>query len=563
MERAGGISGLPMTRGGTRLTHLFFADDSLLFCKADTVEWYCIQKVLDDYEKASGQKINKNKTSLFFSRNTKEEVKNQILSIAGISSTQRYEKYLGLPALIGRSKVSSLSGIKGRIWDKMQGWKEKFLSQAGKEVLLKAVVQAIPTYTMSVFQLPKTLCSEINSMMAKFWWGHKENDKKVAWMSWEKMGKSKEVGGMGFRDLECFNVALLAKQGWRLIQSPDSFVARILKEKYHPNCMFLEAPLSRNPSYVWRSIWNAKSLLMEGMMWKVGNGRSIKIWGDKWLPSPTTYAIQSPVQVLDPEARISELIDPNTFWWNIPLIKQIFMEEEVEKICSLAICPRTQQDRAIWSGNKNGNFSVRSAYHMAKDLCDREASSCSKVDELSPLWKKIWKVQGPRVVKMFLWQACNNILPTKEKLWKRKITDDPLCPVCCMEVETVGHALWSCTAARDVWLEGNVSIQKCYSEEDDFCNILRRLFDRLTVEDCDKVACVARQIWLRRNKLVFEGEFTHPKKVFQIAIDQLEFYTKVSQEVVCKAKVKQPTTEGKWQPPPRGTMKVNWDAAQK
>jgi hypothetical protein len=170
IERAGGISGLPMTRGGTRLTHLFFADDSLLFCKADTVEWYCIQKVLDDYEKASGQKINKNKTSLFFSRNTKEDVKNQILSVAGISSTQRYEKYLGLPALIGRSKVSSLSGIKGRIWDKMQGWKEKFLSQAGKEVLLKAVVQAIPTYTMSVFQLSKTLCSEINSMMAKFWW---------------------------------------------------------------------------------------------------------------------------------------------------------------------------------------------------------------------------------------------------------------------------------------------------------------------------------------------------------------------------------------------------------
>jgi predicted acyltransferase len=183
MERAGGITGLPLTRRGTRLNHLFFADDSLLFCKADMVEWYCIQKVLDDYEKASGQKINRSKTSLFFSGNTEEGMKIQILSIAGINSIQRYEKYLGFPAIIGRSKVSSLLGIKGRIWDKMQRWKEKFLSQAGKEVLLKAVVQAIPTYTMSVFQLPKILCNKINSMMAKFWWGHKENDKKVAWMS--------------------------------------------------------------------------------------------------------------------------------------------------------------------------------------------------------------------------------------------------------------------------------------------------------------------------------------------------------------------------------------------
>lgn len=74
-------------------------------------------------------------------------------------------------------------GLKGQIWDKMHGWKEKFLSQARKEVLLKAVIQAIPTYTMSVFQLPKTLCRYINSIMSKFWWGHKENGNKIAWMS--------------------------------------------------------------------------------------------------------------------------------------------------------------------------------------------------------------------------------------------------------------------------------------------------------------------------------------------------------------------------------------------
>jgi hypothetical protein len=101
------------------------------------------------------------------------------------------------------------SDLKGKIWDRLNGWKEKFLSQAGKEVLLKAVIQAIPTYTMSVFQLPKTLCQEINSMMARFWWGHKGNDKRVAWMSWERMGKPKEKGGMGYRDLECFNMAIV------------------------------------------------------------------------------------------------------------------------------------------------------------------------------------------------------------------------------------------------------------------------------------------------------------------------------------------------------------------
>jgi hypothetical protein len=229
---------------------------------------------------------------------------------------------------------------------------------------------------MSVFQLPKTLCNEINSMIAKFWGGrgggHKDNDKKVAWMSWEKMGKAKEVGRLGFQDLECFNAALLAKQGWQLIQNLESLVARILKEKYHPNNMFLDSPLSRNPSYVWQSIWNAKFQLDEGMLWRVGNGRSIKIWGDKWLPSLMTFAIQSLVHILDSEAKVCELIGPDMQWWNIPLIKENFMEEVVEKICSMAICPRTQHDRAVWMGNKNDDFSVRSAYHLAKDLCSRK-----------------------------------------------------------------------------------------------------------------------------------------------------------------------------------------------
>jgi hypothetical protein len=99
--------------------------------------------------------LNREKTSIFFSKNTNTTVMDHLLSIAGVSTTRKYEKYLGLPSLIGRSRVAAFSGIKSRIWEQINGWKEKFLSQAGKEVLLKAVVQAIPTYTMSVFNFLK------------------------------------------------------------------------------------------------------------------------------------------------------------------------------------------------------------------------------------------------------------------------------------------------------------------------------------------------------------------------------------------------------------------------
>lgn len=366
---------------------------------------------------------------------------------------------------------------------------------------------------------------------------------------------------MGFRDLECFNVALLAKQGWRIIQNPDSLVAQILKEKYHPNDTFLDAPLSKKSSYVWRSIWNAKKLLNEGLVWRVGNGRRIKIWGDKWLFSPTTYAIQSPINTLTADARVCELIDQDSQWWNIALIKDIFLEEDVAKICSLAISPRTQQDRMVWAGNKNGVFSVRSAYHLAKDLNSRHDSGCSGCDSMTPLWKRIWKISGPRVIPLFLWQACNNILPTNENLFKRRITTDPLCPICQMEVETVGHVLWSCPAARDVWMEGNIRFQKSCSEEDNFSSIILRLRERLTEEDFDLMACLARQIWLRRNKMVFEDKFSHPKLVFKAACDQLEFHKQACQGVQGVSQLTRATGEVTWQPPPRGISKLNWDAA--
>ena len=119
------------------------------------------------------------------------------------------------------------------------------------------------------------------------------------------MGKAKERGGMGYRDLESFDLALLAKQGWRLLKCPDSLMARVLKQKYFPNDSFLNSQLGRNPSYAWRSIWNAKRLLLDCLIWRVGNGELIKIWGDCWIPYPTTYAIQTPPRILDMELRLA------------------------------------------------------------------------------------------------------------------------------------------------------------------------------------------------------------------------------------------------------------------
>ena len=146
-----------------------------------------------------------------------------IKSSLNVPAIQNYEKYLGLPSFVGGAKKACFTQIKERIWARMQWWKEKLLSQAGKEVMIKAVVQSIPTYSMSVFKLSVSLCKGIEATIRKFWWGQ-GNSKKIHWVNWSSLCSSKSVEGMRFRDIQKVNNALLAKQVWQLFHNKDTLL---------------------------------------------------------------------------------------------------------------------------------------------------------------------------------------------------------------------------------------------------------------------------------------------------------------------------------------------------
>jgi hypothetical protein len=123
------------------------------------------------------------------------------------------------------------------------------LSKAGRSVLVKSVLQAVPAYTMSCFHFSKKLCQQLSSISSHFWWGAADGKGKVHWISWEKMCRSQRDGGLGFRDYEIFNQALLAKQGWRMLTNPDSLCARVLKARYFKKCGFMEAKCPKRASF--------------------------------------------------------------------------------------------------------------------------------------------------------------------------------------------------------------------------------------------------------------------------------------------------------------------------
>ena len=131
------IRGFSPCKRGPRISHLFFANDNFPFCRATMSNLQVIQSILTLYEQAFGQMLNWEKTTIFFSQAVNEETKDSISNFLGILELKEYEKYLGLPAVVGRNKKVSLNYIKERVWSKLQGWKKKLLSQASRGVLLK------------------------------------------------------------------------------------------------------------------------------------------------------------------------------------------------------------------------------------------------------------------------------------------------------------------------------------------------------------------------------------------------------------------------------------------
>ncbi|KAK3188416.1 hypothetical protein Dsin_027977 [Dipteronia sinensis] len=180
-------------------------------CQGDPLP--AIRRIPDVYFKALGQLVNYEKSGMCVSRSVPQAEGAHLASLIGVCHVRCHERYLGLPSFARRNKRQLFKNIKDLVWDKIKGWRSSLLSVGGKEVLLKAILQAIPTYSMSLFQLSKSLIREIQRLCYRFWWGTSDFVRHIHWAFWMKLSKSKDDGGMGFRDLIAFNQALLAIQG--------------------------------------------------------------------------------------------------------------------------------------------------------------------------------------------------------------------------------------------------------------------------------------------------------------------------------------------------------------
>ncbi|CAN6570663.1 unnamed protein product [Malus baccata var. baccata] len=310
----GRIEGIQMDSVGPMISHIFFADDTLIFLKAKARN--CRKLV----------QVNKSKSSVFFGGNVPDQLSLQLATILGMEKVGNPGVYLGVSAIWGRSKRSGLAYVKGRLLGKIQGWKRSTLSQAGREVLIKAVAQTVPAYPMNLFKFPKTFCNDLDALISKFWWGQNEGENRIHWVSKEQMGKSKEEGGLGLRCFTEFNNALLAKQCWRLLSEPNSLWASVIKGRYFPNCSFFDAKRGGRASWAWSSL----------------------------LVVPVSLNL-----------RVNSLLSTDNGSWEIDFLKPFLVEEEIKAIYETHSGDPISKDRLVWPFVKNGIYSVKSGYHWA------------------------------------------------------------------------------------------------------------------------------------------------------------------------------------------------------
>uniref|UniRef100_A0A8R7V269 Reverse transcriptase domain-containing protein n=1 Tax=Triticum urartu TaxID=4572 RepID=A0A8R7V269_TRIUA len=445
----GPITPIKVARGSPGISNLLFADDSMLFFRASVEQAKVIRSALDRFQSGIGQLLSTSKCSVLFSERCPSNIQTEVKNILLVETSTFESKYLGLPTPEGRMKDENFQPIMERFMKRCSNQNGRHMSFAAKEVYVKSIVQALPTFTMGVFKMSVGFCEKYERLIREFWWGEEEGQRKVHWMSWDKMTKPKRGGGIGFRDMHLFNQALLAKQGWRLIQNPDSLCARVLKSKYYPNGELMDTVFAADASQSWRGIGFGLELLKKGLIWRIGDGRSIQVQKDQWIPRreglrAANFTCRSRIRW------VNQLIDPISKQWNQALIQRIFNHFDASEILKIRIPEGEVADCIAWHYEKSGVFTDRSAYKLAtklKGIGPQTSSSTDEIDDRSS-WDLIWKAGIPEKIKIFAWRVATNTLATKMNKCKHTLAIDNTCNICGNAEENEYHAVVECTKSR-------------------------------------------------------------------------------------------------------------------
>lgn len=560
LDSAGGegqIQGCRISPSAPEITHLLFADDSFLFFRATREEATRVKDILNEYAENSGQSVNYSKSGVFFSSNVRRDKQVEISEILGIHGDISTSNYLGLPSLIGRSKKRVFGFLKEKVSKRIDRWKSRPISRAGKSVLIKNAAQAIPSYCMTCFLLPKTLIQDIERQFNAYWWSSGvATNKGIRWLSWEAMSGPKCKGGMGFRKMYEFNLALLGKHIWRCVQNPSLLVTRILKARYFPNVHILEAGKGVKASFIWMGIWQAKEALAADFRWVIGDGQTVLAERDAWLAQKQDFRVDNLQRYEGRNNKVATLFLPNSRTWDSEKVRKLFSNDDAIAILATNVPQRQVEDRIVWSRSIDGIYSVKTGYRVLQNRI-ADSSNCIQ----SKGWSRIWRLTIPHKVNIFIWRFCRNNIPVRTRLQSKGVSLPLTCPVCDTGMESMIHLFFECPFAVSCWQ--SVGLRHGLSEDQSVSEWMLQKTTSANHNEVTPLCLVLWGIWFWRNKKVWHDHSMNPVIAMENTFRTIKEWRDAHRKgTVGSAGIKaRDSSVQKWHPPESGGLKLNVDAS--
>ncbi|CAJ2627891.1 unnamed protein product [Trifolium pratense] len=527
----------PMRAGryGPQISHLLFVGDLLLFAEASIDQAHCVMHCLDLFCQAFGQKINTQKTQIFFSKNVDEKLRDDILQHTGFSQVNSLGKYLGAHLSSGRTNRCHFNHIIQKIQTRLTGWKQQCLCLAGRVSLSNSVLNTIPYYHMQYASIPKSICDEIEKIQRNFVWGDTEQGRKAHLIGWDMCCQQKIHGGLGIKKPHIMNEVFLMKILWNLIHKPNDLWCKVLLRKYGRNNDIVSSCISQPYD---SQLWKALS--------KVSNNVEL-------LHSASRDHIDTTLSVRDVLNQDGD--------WDVRFISENLSNDIVSQVMALpAPTDVDGPDTLGWAGTNTHQFTVRSAYTL------QHVIAMPLVAEGD--WKTLWGWKGPHCIQTFMWLAAHERILTNARRSKWGVGISPTCVSCMREDETTLHVLRDCVHATRVWIRLVPSnyITNFFSfncREWIFDNINKKGFGASKDGWQTTFMTTCWLLWTWRNKSIFEDNFQRPH-------DPIRVIQKYSMDIdhctfrrVLQIPQRNETIYIGWKKPPEGWIKLNSDGACK
>jgi hypothetical protein len=436
---------------GLCISHLLYADDTILFCDADLEQLTNVRMALTCFEAATGLRVNMAKSEMV----PVGEVPN-IGDLAEVLCCQIGTlpiSYLGMPLGATYRAVSIWNPILEKMERKLAGWKKLYLSRGGRLTLLKSTLSSLPTYFLSLFTIPVSVANRIEKHQRNFLWGGMGDEFKHHLVKWDTVCTPKAEGGLGIRSLVLFNRALLGKWMWRFGLEEHHLWRRVLVAKFGIEAGGWRTKHSRGPhGYgLCKGIISGWQDYFQHVELVVGTGNRVQFWTDKWCGEsaladrfPLLYSCSTQC-----DATIADVLtSPNSrgVWeWDVSFVRgfndlEVAVVVEFFEFLASNVVPKEGADGLCWKLSKAGVFDSRSFY-----------LALSARPGVRFPWKSIWAVKAPPRVAFFVWTAARGSILTCDNLMRRGYIMAERCCMCCCDGETVDHLLLHCTLAHVLW----------------------------------------------------------------------------------------------------------------